>query len=551
MLRKIEIQNYAIIDRLEMNFPQGLTIITGETGAGKSILLGALGLIMGKRADSKVLFDQDRKCFVEATFEISDYDLESFFVEEGLDYHEELLIRREIAPGGKSRAFVNDSPVTLDILATLADNLIDIHQQFDTLDIQKPGFQLQIIDALASAKGLMDAYTGNYRLYRNVLRNLEELKTKNRNATQEMEFLSFQMDEFNKAELKPGEQETLESELQRLTAAEDIKKISALIAHILQEDEHAVISSIQLLLGQMGTISSIDEACNDIANRLMAVKEELYDLAREAGKLSDITEYDEEAIHQTNNRLNLIYRLQKKHHVASLDDLLKIRDDIEMKINSFADLTREIAALETEKTKIENILNQLAIQLSEKRKSVIAPFEENIHDALADLSMTHAYIKVRMNTLNALGPTGIDDISILFAPNKGSDFLPLKDTASGGEMSRLTLCIKSLVAGELALPTLVFDEIDAGVSGEVAHKMGAILQRLSSKHQVICITHSPQIAAKAQSHIWVYKSDTDKRTVTAMRELSVDERITEIAMMLSGNPPSETAKANARELLGI
>ena len=549
MLRKIEIQNYAIIDRLEIAFPDGLSIITGETGAGKSILLGALGLIMGKRADSKVLYDQERKCFVEATFDISAYLLQDFFAEEGLDYFDELIIRREIAPGGKSRAFVNDSPVTLDILQSITEGLIDIHQQFDMLDIQKPTFQLQMLDALAGNKTLLEKYFILFKTYRQSLKKLDELKEKNKNANQEIEFLNFQMNEFNQAELKKGEQNELETLLQKLTSAEDIKKNNTMLVHGLEEDENSIIGQLQLLTNQYSTISNLDNVYSEIYSRLLTVREELADISNEASRISDATEYDEEAIHLTNTRLNLIYRLQKKHQVSDLDDLLTIQSDIQEKLDSYADLTNEIESLQLECIQKEENLRILAGELSEKRKSVIPAFEKNVHELLAGLSMEHAFINIKTQSLQTLNATGLDDVNILFAPNKGSAFLPLKDTASGGEMSRLTLCIKSLVAGAVTLPTLIFDEIDAGVSGEVARKMGQILSDLSGKHQVICITHSPQIAARADIHFWVYKSDTEARTVTAMRELSLDDRVLEIAKMLSGNPPTEAARRNALELI--
>lgn len=549
MLRKIEIQNYAIIDRLEIAFPEGLSIITGETGAGKSILLGALGLVMGKRADSKVLYDQERKCFVEATFDIKAYLLQDFFTEEGLEYYDELIIRREIAPGGKSRAFVNDSPVTLDILHTLTEGLIDIHQQFDMLDIQKPAFQLQMIDALAGNKTLLETYTTLYKNYRLSVKKLDELIEKNRNANQEIEFLNFQMNEFNQAELKKGEQEELENLLHKLTSAEDIKKNSTMLVHGLEEDENSIIGLLQLLTNQYSAISNLDSIYAEIYNRLLTVREELADIANEAARISDATEYDEEAIHITNTRLNLIYRLQKKHHVSNLEDLLEIESNIKQKLDSFSDLTNEIASLQLECIQKEENLRKMAGELSQKRISIIPAFEKNVHELLTGLSMEHAYINIRTQTLPALNATGLDDVNILFAPNKGSAFLPLKDTASGGEISRLTLCIKSLVAGAVTLPTLIFDEIDAGVSGEVARKMGQILSDLSGKHQVISITHSPQIAARADVHFWVYKSDTEARTVTAMRELSLEDRVLEIAKMLSGNPPTEAAQKNALELI--
>ena len=550
MLRKLEIQNYAIIDKLEIDFPTGLTIITGETGAGKSILLGALGLIMGKRADTKVLFDQERKCFVEATFAIADYQLHEYFTEEGLDYDDELIIRREIAPGGKSRAYINDSPVTLDILTTLTENLIDIHQQFDTLDIQKPVFQLRIIDALAGNKNVLDQYSNLYKDYRQTCQKLELLKEKNRNAQQEVEFLNFQIAEFDQADLKPNEQDELEMQLQKLTSAEDIIKNCSAIVQAVEEGENAILGQLQFVSNQFSTIKNLDKIFSDIYDRLLSVREELMDISKDASRISDSTEYDAAAIETTTTRLNIINRLQKKHGVITMDDLLKTQAEIKDKLDKFGDLTSDIENLELEISKKERSLKDLAQVLSQARKKVIPSLEKDVHNLLTDLSMNHAYIKVQTGVLSSFSNSGLDDISILFAPNKGSDFLPLKDTASGGEMSRLTLIIKSLVAGALTLPTLIFDEIDAGVSGDIAGKMGEILNNLANKHQIIAITHSPQIAAKAMSHYWVYKNDTESRTVTAMRQLDQGERVYEIAKMLSGNPPTEAAKANARELIG-
>ncbi|MBK9582536.1 MAG: DNA repair protein RecN [Saprospiraceae bacterium] len=550
MLRKLEIQNYAIIDKLEIDFPTGLTIITGETGAGKSILLGALGLIMGKRADTKVLFDQERKCFVEATFAIADYQLHEYFTEEGLDYDDELIIRREIAPGGKSRAYINDSPITLDILTTLTENLIDIHQQFDTLDIQKPVFQLRIIDALAGNKNVLEQYSNLYKDYRQTCQKLELLKEKNRNAQQEVEFLNFQIAEFDQADLKPNEQDELEMQLQKLTSAEDIIKNCSAIVQAVEEGENAILGQLQFISNQFGSIKNLDKNFSDIYDRLLSVREELMDISKDASRISDSTEYDAAAIETTTTRLNIINRLQKKHGVITMDDLLKTQAEIKDKLNKFGDLTSDIENLELEISKKERSLKELAQVLSQARKKVIPSLEKDVHNLLTDLSMNHAYIKVQTGVLSSFSNSGLDDISILFAPNKGSDFLPLKDTASGGEMSRLTLIIKSLVAGALTLPTLIFDEIDAGVSGDIAGKMGEILNNLANKHQIIAITHSPQIAAKAMSHYWVYKNDTESRTVTAMRQLDQGERVYEIAKMLSGNPPTEAAKANARELIG-
>lgn len=551
MLRRLEIQNYAIIDKLEITFPSGLAIITGETGAGKSILLGALGLIMGKRADTKVLYDQERKCYVEAVFDISAYTLRDFFVQNELDYFDEATIRREIAPGGKSRAFINDTPVTLDIIQDLSDSLIDIHQQFDTLDIQHPSFQIKMIDALAENRQHFDHYSGIYKSYKINIKKLEDLNTKNRNAYQEIEYLNFQMDEFVQTELKEGEQEGLETLLHKLTSSEDIKTKSTLLRHALEEDENALINQLQSLIYQFSSIKSLDKNYQELYDRLISVKEELSDISKEAERISDTVEYDEEQIQLLNSRLNIINKLQKKHGVITMDELIKVELNIRAKLNTFSDLSGEILTLEKELGSQEKKLRDIAQIFSNNRKRIIPDFEKKVHELLEGLSMQHAYIKVQTSISSELTPTGMDIINIHFSPNKGSNFLPLKDTVSGGEMSRLALCMKSLVAGATTLPTLVFDEIDSGVSGDVAQKMGVILHHLSKKHQVISITHSPQIAAKAESHYWVYKTEDATRTMTSMKILSVEERVTEIAKMLSGNPPSDVARANARELIGL
>ncbi|MBK9257080.1 MAG: DNA repair protein RecN [Saprospiraceae bacterium] len=549
MLKKIEIQNYAIIDRVEIEFPLGLNIITGETGAGKSILLGALGLIMGKRADTKVLYDQERKCYVEATFDIKQYALQNFFASEGLDYDDELIIRREIAPGGKSRAFINDSPVTLDLLQQLSDSLIDIHQQFDLLDIHRPAFQLEVIDALAGNQDLLSNYKNQFKKYRQTQKKLAECTEKQKSAQQESDFLAFQMEEFEKLNPVAGELDEKEQLLKRLTAAEDIKKITGLLSHRLDEDEMSVSGQLRELIQQTDHIKDIDSRYMALYDRLTSLYEEVSDLAREAADIADSTEYDAEMISVISERLNQIYRLLKKHSLRDMQELLEYRDNLQLKLDSFGDLTNEIVKLNTELTAIQSELESLAQQLSQKRKSVTSSFEKNVHDLLVQLAMEHAYIQVKCNESNDFTPTGKDEIIWMFAPNKGSAFLPLKDIASGGEISRLTLCIKSLVANAITLPTLIFDEIDTGVSGEVALKMGVLLSGLAKKHQVISITHSPQIAAKADHQFFVYKSEKEHRTVTGLKKLNHEERIQELAKMLSGDPPTPSAIANAKELL--
>ena len=549
MLKRLEIQNYAIIESLNLDLTKGLSIVTGETGAGKSILLGALGLIMGKRADTKVLYEADKKCVVEAVFDVSDYNIQSIFEAEGIDYEEETIIRRLISPNGKSRAFINDEPTTLSVLKAITDNLVDLHQQFDTLDLHSVSFQTKTIDALAGVIDKVSDYQVDYAEYAKSKRALSSLEEKHRNANQEMDFLNFQMKEFNDAELIDGEQEEKEKTLDKLTNAEDIQRVGNMILHQLDEDDPSTVDTLQSLLNELSSVMDSDEKLAEIYERLTNIQEEMRDIAKEAGHIAEITEYDEGVIEELNARLSLIYRLQKKHNVDNLEELLKIQDDISTQLSGFGDITQDIEKLQNKIGKLEEALVKKSNVISKSRKKTAPIFEKSIHEMLVPLSMENAYIKVDITALDKPGPSGMDQINFLFSPNKGSDFKPLKDIASGGEISRLTLCIKSLVANAMTLPTLIFDEIDTGVSGEVASRMGEILSGLAEEHQVISITHSPQIAAKADRHFFVHKNDREDRTVTAIKELDKEGRITEIAKMLSGNPPSEAAIANAKELM--
>jgi len=549
MLKRLEIQNYAIIESLELDLTKGLSIVTGETGAGKSILLGALGLIMGKRADTKVLYEADKKCVVEAVFDVSEYNIQAIFEAEGIDYDEEAIIRRVISPNGKSRAFINDEPTTLSVLKTLTDNLVDLHQQFDTLDLHSMSFQTKTIDALAGTIEKVADYQVDYATYAKSKRKLAALEEKHRNANQEMDFLKFQMKEFDDAELVDGEQKEKEKTLEKLTNAEDIKSVGNMILHELDESDTSTVDTLQTLLNELSSVMDADEKLAEIYERLSNIQEDMRDIAKEAGHIAEITEYDETIIEELNARLNLIYRLQKKHNVDNLKGLLKIQDNISTELSGFGDISYEIETLQAKISKLELSLVKKGDTISKKRKKTAPDFEKAIHEMLVPLSMENAYIKVDIVQLEKPGPSGLDQINFLFAPNKGSGFKSLRDIASGGEISRLTLCIKSLVANAMTLPTLIFDEIDTGVSGEVASRMGEILSELADQHQVISITHSPQVAAKADRHFFVHKNDREDRTVTAIKELDKEGRITEIAKMLSGNPPSDAAIENAKELM--
>lgn len=551
MLKRLHIRNYALIDRAEIDFSERLTIITGETGAGKSILLGALGLVMGERADTKIFYNDQEKCVVEAWFDVSKYDLRAFFAEQELDYDAEVVIRRELSAAGKSRAFVNDTPVNNQVLQRLTEALIDLHQQFDVLDIHNVNFQLRMIDALADNAGLLQDYQGRFRKYQADRRQLAELTDRSDNAAKEMDFLRFQLGELQQAGLSDGEQEQLEAELARLTNAEDIKRAYGAAYNYLGESEQNIIQQLQEIARSMSGTRRVSVELDALSERLDSLILDLQDISKDCERISENTEHDPRRIQEVNERLNIIYKLQKKHGAASVTELLQLQDNLEQQLGGFTDLGEQIAQLERRIAEQELQLRGLANLLSERRKIVPAPFEEKVHGMLAQLSMPHARIRVDIRPTDTLTPTGSDDVQFLFASNVGSKYLPIKDVASGGELSRLTLCTKSLVADAIPLPTLIFDEIDTGISGDVSLKMGLILKELSDRHQVVSITHTPQIAARADKHYFVFKQVQDGRTVTYLRLLNADERVRALAVMVGGNPPSEAALAAARELMQI
>ena len=549
MLKRLHIRNYALIDELEINFSERLTIITGETGAGKSILLGALGLIMGERADTKVFYNDSEKCVVEAYFDVSEYDLREFFDEHELDYDPEVVIRRELSPTGKSRAFVNDTPANNQVLQRLTENLIDLHQQFDTLDIHNVNFQLRMIDALADNGPMLKGYQQCYRQYASDKKRLAELIERSQSGAKEMEFLRFQLDELQSASLQEGEQESLEGELAQLTNAEDIKRSYGAAYNHLSESEMNLVGQLQELARSISATRKLSPQLSALSERMDATIIDLQDLAKDFERIAEGTEHDPQRIAEAQERLNVMYKLQKKHGVSGVPELLQIQSDLEQQTAGYTNLDSEIAKLEQAIAKQEKALRATATTLSQRRRAVPPKFEERVQAMLTQLSMPHARLKVEIAELNQLGPTGLDDVQFLFATNIGARYLPIKDVASGGELSRLTLCTKSLVADAIPLPTLIFDEIDSGISGDVSLKMGVILKELSTRHQVISITHTPQIAARADAHYFVYKKVEGQRTVTNVRFLAPDERVRSIAVMLSGNPPSESAIATARELV--
>ena len=551
MIKKLLIQNYALIEALELEFPSGLTIITGETGAGKSILLGALGLIMGNRADSRSLFDENKKCVVEAYFSIEKYGLASFFENNEIDYEDDLIIRRELTPAGKSRSFINDTPVNLKTLQDLSAELIDLHQQFDTSDIHDQNFQLKMVDALADNAHLLANYRKEFREYAALKKQRDEIISMSQASQREIEFLNFQWDELDKANLQLGEEDSLEEELTRLTHAEDIKRILGATFSQLEESETSILTQLSNVAQSLSQVRRFDDVVGRLYERLATSQIELRELSRDIENRYDAIEYDPDRLKTVQERLDMLNRLLNKHQVANIGELIKFRSQLASRLESFANRNMDIAAIEARISHLQNQLEQVASVLNERRIAVIPSFEDKIHQRLSLLALENARLEVHCQSVEDLGPNGKDSVFFLFAANRGSRMLPIKDVASGGELSRLALVIKSLVASAIPLPTLIFDEIDAGISGDVALKMGNILRTLSNEHQVITITHSPQVAAKADTHYFVYKEEMPERTLTCVKSLDKEGRIFSIASMLSQNPPSAFAIENAKELLGL
>jgi len=435
------------------------------------------------------------------------------------------------------------------VLRRLTEALIDLHQQFDVLDIHNVNFQLRMLDALADNGVLLSEYQRGFRQYQTDRRQLAELAARSETAAKEMDFLTFQYDELQQAALEPGEQETLENELARLTNAEDIKRTYGTAYNYLADSEQNIVGQLQEIARSMSATRRVSGELNALSDRLDALIVDLQDIAKECSRISEHTEHDPARIAEMQERLSVLYKLQKKHAVTTVAELQEIQDDLERRLGGFTDLSAQIATLERRIATQEQQLRGQANLLSERRKIVPKSFEENVHVLLAQLSMPHARLKIEVRPTEALTPTGADDVQFLFASNVGSRYLPIKDVASGGELSRLTLCTKSLVADAIPLPTLIFDEIDTGISGDVSLKMGLILRELSDRHQVVSITHTPQIAARADKHYFAYKQVENDRTITHLRALTPDERVRALGVMLSGNPPSASALATAKELM--
>ncbi len=549
MISSLSISNYALIRKLEIDFSPGFSVITGETGAGKSILLGALSLLLGKRADTTVLSGKDEKCVVEGTFKIGKLDLAKFFEQHDLDYDENTLIRREILPSGRSRAFINDTPVSLQILKTMTDRLVDIHSQHETLLMGDGDFQLQAIDSYAGLGELREKYEQAFQLYRQVEKRLEKLKAEMENALRERDYHQFLFDELEAVRLDAKEFEKLQEREKFLTHAEEVIQVISGINQLMNEEERHLPGMLGEVVSGLSTISDFHGDAEQLLERFRSVKIEIDDLAMEISRLHNAFEYDPAELEQVNDRLNEIYNLQQKHHVTSVEALITIREELQSNLAKINRNEDEEAELEKQLTKQKELAWQLAGQLSEQRKKSAKSFSEKVKSSLSELGMEAATFKVNVEQLESLRPYGMDKLKFLFNANRGGKPEPIDRIASGGELSRLMLAIKSLITREKLLPTIIFDEIDAGVSGDIAAKVGRIMQKMSSHHQLIAISHLPQIAAKADHHYKVFKLQEEDITATMINKLDDEGRVEEIAKLLSDEKISHAARSTAKELL--
>ena len=549
MLTNLSIKNYALIDHLNVKFTNGFTVITGETGAGKSILLGGLSLVLGKRADLSSLREKEDKCIVEAEFEISKYGLESFFLENDLDYEAKTIIRREILPSGKSRAFINDSPVTLDILSQLGDQLIDVHSQHQTLRLADNDFQLKVIDALADNGQVISAYSSKLLLYQSTQKELQKLVDFQNSATKEHEYNSFLLQELISAPLKEGILEELEEQYEQLNNVEIILEQLSHGQQLLNDEQIGLVNLLTELKQVSNKLASFGHQYSDINERIKSVFIELDDISTELNILNDKVEADPQLLEQVNAKLQLLYDLLKKHKVQTIPELMEIRNALDEKVSATENVVADIDRKKKELHQLETALNTEASNISKRRKLVIPKLKEQLEKTLIDLGMASATFKIDISPSKEFKPTGKDDLSFLFSANKGSAYGDLKKVASGGELSRIMLTIKAILARYEQLPTMMFDEIDTGVSGEISNKMGDIMKDMSNTMQIFSITHLPQVAAKGVHHFKVYKEEELMGTNTKMKRLSSEERVVELAEMLGGKTLSDSALAHARQLL--
>lgn len=551
MLNRLSIKNYALINEIDISFSKGLTIITGETGAGKSIILGALSLILGQRSESKYFFNQEKKCIIEGYFDIQNYNLIDFFKENDIDYDDQTILRREIHNEGKSRSFINDTPVTLNVLKALGERLIAIHSQHAVLEINKESFQILTLDSIAENTELLKNFQSNYKKLKEYSTTLEELESKAAKIKAEADYHQFLYDELETAQLDIEEQSILEEELNKLSHAEEIKRTLQAFNSLLSDQDQPALSLIKESLSKLEQVEHFLPQLNDFLERLRSSYLEIKDISDEVAIIESETSTNEERSLIIQDRLSLIFKLQQKHQVTTINELLEIKTELNNKIEAVFLNDEHIKEILKNKEKAEKQSYELAFKLTESRLKAIPKIETKIHEILKKAGMPQSVFKIEISDLedNQLKSTGKDRVQFNFSANVGQEPQPVNKVASGGELSRLMLAIKSIIAETSSLPTIIFDEIDTGISGEIAIKVGEIMENLGTNLQVIAITHLPQIAAKGSSHFKVYKDQNTTGTTTNIGLLNSEERIQEIAQMLGGAKPSDTAYMHAKELL--
>jgi DNA repair protein RecN (Recombination protein N) len=549
LLTSLHIKNYALIDELSVAFNNGLTIITGETGAGKSILLGGLSLVLGKRADLSQVKNTGDKCIIEATFDIANYDLKALFTSLDLDYDVQTIIRREILPSGKSRAFINDTPVTLESLVALSSYLIDIHSQHQTQQLTQDDYQFKVIDGLAENKGNLEDFSKGLVEYKSLQKSLEALKISKAELIKEYDYNLFLSKELNEINLEKINLEDLESQYEELNNVEIIGEKLSSVKSILSTEEIGAIDQLNTAKQELTKIASFGKSYEALKERIISVGIELDDVLIELDNLEDNLSSDPQELERIGSKIQIVNNLFQKHAVSEVNDLIGIRNDLKLKIDNTESLDETILLKEKEILKLEEKLNQIASKIHNKRKKIIPVFVSKLETILSDLGMPNAKFKVELEVTDHFVKNGKDNLQFLFMANKGSSYNELKKSASGGELSRIMLAIKSILAEYIQLPSIMFDEIDTGVSGEISNKMGEIMKHMSNKMQVFTITHLPQIAAKGNSHFKVFKTDTKDVTHTQLKKLNEEERIVEIAQMLGGLTITDSAMAHAKQLL--
>ncbi|MEO9871026.1 DNA repair protein RecN [Ekhidna sp.] len=550
MIKSLQIKNYALIQELEMSPSPQLNIITGETGAGKSIMLGAVGLLLGKRADTKVLLDENQKCVVEGLFDISSYALQEIFEREDLDHESECVIRREISPSGKSRAFVNDTPTNLSVLKAIGEKLMDVHSQHESLQLGDNTYQLNALDAFAAHPELITQYREVFKIFSNAKKHLNKLESLATQSAEDADYKQFLFSELNEAQLDGLDQEKLEKDLEVLENAEAIKLKLSQALRALDDSEASILQQLTESKSLINTISSFSNELEEISNRLESSSIELADVSNEMQRIQDKVEHDPEKIQELKERLDLLFRLQKKHNVLTVQELIKLRDELDQSLSQVANLDGEITKAKKELDVAEKSMLKLGTKLSESRKLSALNFADEIEKIIHQIGIENGTVELKVN-LSEPDSAGLDVIEMLFSANKGIKPQELKEVASGGEFSRLIFAVKYLIADKTAMPTIIFDEIDTGVSGEVALQMIRMMKHMSKNHQIISISHLPQFAAGGDAHYYVYKDHTSDRSVSRIRKLVDQDRVTEIAKMIGGENPGASAVESAKELLQL